>query len=146
MTFSEVNRDKRGRVVSVAYLALVPWENLSVEDQMSNAELAWMPVTKLKHLAYDHDHMLKVALDRLASRATYTTIISKLMPEEFTLTSLEQAFEVVTGKPLDKRNFRKKVDALGIIRYVNKKTSGSRHRPAKLYEFKSTKVLTLEIL
>ena len=146
MTFSEINRDKRGRVVAIAYLALVPWENLEMKEMISSEELAWVPVTKLKNMAYDHTSMLRIALERLASRSTYTTIIAKLMPDEFTLTSLEQAFEVVTGKPLDKRNFRKKIEKLGIIRYTNKKTTGNKHRPAKLYEFKSDKVLTLEIL
>lgn len=145
-TFSDPGRDKRGKVVSVAYLALIPWEELDGVERESHNELCWMPVSKLKHLAYDHDHMLKVSLERLASRVTYTTLIAKIMPGEFTLTELEKTFELLADKKLDKRNFRKKMEKLSILKDLKRKTSGVKHRPASLYSFKSEKVIYLEVL
>ncbi len=145
-TFSDPGRDKRGKVVSVAYLALISWEKLESSERISNVELCWTPVSKLKHLAYDHDHMLEVALERLASRVTYTTLIAKIMPKEFTLTELEKTFELLADKKLDKRNFRKKMEKLSILKDLKRKTSGAKHRPASLYSFKSEKVTYLEVL
>jgi len=145
-TFSAIDRDKRGRVVAVAYLALVPWEQLSTEEREDTADAKWVPVATLKGLAYDHDEMLKLARARLASRITYTTLIGKLMPSEFTLTELEQSYEAILKTKLDKRNFRKKILKLGILKALNKKRKAGRSRPAELYRFASSTVKDIEVL
>lgn len=145
-TFSKLDRDPRGRVVSVAYLSLVPWEELSEVERTGSREAAWEPVSNLKHLAYDHDAMLKVALQRLRSRITYTTLISKLMPDSFTLTELEKAYASILKTGLDKRNFRKKVMKLKILKSLPNKKKGGAFRPAKLYSFTSTEVTEIEVL
>lgn len=145
-TFDSVDRDPRGRVVAVAYLGLVPWEMLSTTEREDTSESKWMEARKLPKLAYDHKEMMGIALKRLASRVTYTTLISNMLPKEFTLTELEQAFETITGKDIDKRNFRKKLMKLGLLRELAKKRVGERHRPAKLYEFKSDDIQEIEIL
>jgi 8-oxo-dGTP diphosphatase len=145
-TFSEIDRDPRGRVVAVAYLGLVPWEKLSDEERGDSHGAHWVPVRKARKLAYDHDEVLAAAVKRLCSRVTYTTIIQKLMPKEFTLTDLEQAYESIVEKDLDKRNFRKKILKLDILSALPHKKAGGRFRPAQLYTFKSTKVDEIEIL
>jgi 8-oxo-dGTP diphosphatase len=145
-TFSDIDRDPRGRVVAVAYLALVPWNELRVEEQAATEDAWWAPVNGLKGLAYDHDDMLKVALARLRTRITYTTLASKFMPKEFTLSELETAFEAVVSKDLDKRNFRKKLHKLGVLRELSKKRTGAKHRPATLYSFRGSKVIEIEVL
>lgn len=145
-TFSKIDRDPRGRVVAVAYLALVPWEKLSAVERSDTKECWWSPVRKTDHLAYDHNEVLAVALARLKSRATYTTLISKLMPEEFTLTELETAYETVLHTPLDKRNFRKKILALKVLKELPHKRTGGAHRPAQLYRFASKKTEEIEVL
>lgn len=145
-TFSTIDRDPRGRVVAVAYLALVPWEDLSTDEQESTPDAWWTRAQGLKGLAYDHDEMLKVALNRLRTRITYTTLVSKLMPKEFTLSELEVTFEAVVKKDLDKRNFRKKLHKLGVLRELSKKRTGAKHRPATLYTFQSNKVVDIEVL
>ncbi len=145
-TFSEINRDPRGRVVAVAYLALVPWESLSTEEQNGEANARWASVREVKNLAYDHDHMLEVALLRLKSRARYTTIISKLMPHEFTLTELERVYESILKTDLDKRNFRKKILKLKVLTPLKRKREGGAFRPAELYRFSSPKVTDIEVL
>jgi 8-oxo-dGTP diphosphatase len=144
-TFSKVDRDKRGRVVAVAYHAFIPWEKLSdAEKEPSNSW--WVPVVALDNLAYDHDEMLALAVERLRSRAHYTTLMSKLMPAEFTLTELEKAYEVVLAKDLDKRNFRKKLLKLNVLTELPRKRTGGKFRPAQLYTFTSSDVISIEVL
>lgn len=145
-TFSNIERDPRGRVVAVAYLALVPWEALSAEDRKDTEDAWWEKVEKAKSLAYDHDDILKTALLRLRSRVAYTTIIGKLLPKEFTLSELETAYEAVTKKRLDKRNFRKKIEKLGVLTQVKGKKRTGPFRPATLYRFKSARVTEIPVL
>lgn len=145
-TFSRIDRDKRGRVVAVAYLGLVPWELLTASERADSRDVFWQRASTAKKLAYDHDEILAMAVARLRSRVSYTTLIQKLMPHEFTLTELEKAYEAVVGKDLDKRNFRKKILKLGIVTPLPHKKSGGRFRPAQLYKFASTKVDEIEVL
>lgn len=139
-TFDDVSRDPRGRVVSVAFLGLVPWEHLSAEEQADTTEHFWMPANTKKTLAYDHAYVLEIALRRLVARVSYTTIIAKLLPDTFTLTEMQAAIESISGHPLDKRNFRKKILQLDILKPLDTKRVGGRSRPAALYRFASTDV------
>jgi 8-oxo-dGTP diphosphatase len=145
-TFSRLDRDPRGRVVAVGYIALVPFENLTTPEQANDNDRYWTPVSEATGLAYDHDEILLTALSRLRARIHYTTIIGKLLPREFTLTELEQAYESILGNNLDKRNFRKKVLKLGIVRGTGRKRASGAFRPAELYKMSSTKVETIEVL
>lgn len=145
-TFSRIDRDPRGRVVAVAYLGLIPWDQLSTKERKGTNESWWANMNDLPRLAYDHDEIIRVALDRIRSRVTYTTLMAKLMPSKFTLTELETAYETAVGKGIDKRNFRKKVQRLKLVRSLNQKRVGEKHRPAMLYGFRSLKVRELEIL
>jgi 8-oxo-dGTP diphosphatase len=97
-------------------------------------------------MAYDHDAVLKLALSRLRTRARYTTLLSQLMPKEFTLTELEAAYECVLGTEIDKRNFRKKIAKLGILKETTRMKTGGRFRPARLYRFNSSEVKEIEVL
>lgn len=144
-TFSRLNRDPRGRVVAVAYLALVPWEALTPIER-GGEDSKWTTLASARNLAYDHNEILAIALARLRSRLTYTTLIQKLMPSEFTLTELEEAYESVLGEGIDKRNFRKKIAKLELLSELPHKREGGKHRPARLYKFKSQKVLEIEVL
>lgn len=145
-TFSAIDRDPRGRVVAVAYTALVPWELLSKEEQTPTLGHWWVEAGNIKDLAYDHDHIVVTALTRLCSRARYTTIISKLMPKEFTLTELEIVYESILQSDLDKRNFRKKILKLGVLTALGRKRSGGAFRPAELYKFTSKNIKEIEVL
>ncbi|QQR82708.1 NUDIX hydrolase [Candidatus Campbellbacteria bacterium] len=145
-TFSAVHRDPRGRVVAVAHTALIPWENLSATEQMDTNGAQWVSVSSAHKLAYDHDEVLTVAVNRLRSRSTYTTIVSKLMPAEFTLSELEKTYESILKTQFDKRNFRKKILKLKILKELPHKRTGVAFRPAALYTFASPKVKEIEIL
>lgn len=145
-TFSDIKRDPRGRVVSVAYLALVPWESLSDEEKRDTSESYWKPVQTIKKLAYDHNKIIEMALARFVSKITYTTLISKIMPREFTLTELENTYQSFVKKNIDKRNFRKKILRLKLVKPLSKERRGLKQRPAKLYSFTSQKIITMEVL
>lgn len=145
-TFSAVNRDPRGRVVSVSYLALVPWEKLSEKEKKDTAESWWANFREAKPLAYDHNEMLQEAVKRLRSRVSATTLIGKVMPGDFTLGMLERAYEEILDVPQDKRNFRKKIAKLKILKELPKKQTGEPFRPAKLFKFASNDIKDMEII
>lgn len=145
-TFSDIKRDPRGRVVAVAYTGIIPWDELSTSERENSAEAWWQDVKKSKDLAYDHKEILEVALERLRARITYTNLIAHFMPKEFTLTELEKAYELILNRDIDKRNFRKKILALGLLKELPKERRGQKHRPAKLYSFKSIEAKVIEVL
>jgi 8-oxo-dGTP diphosphatase len=145
-TFSAIDRDPRGRVVAVAYIGLVPWESLGDTERANTPEAWWANPETLQGLAYDHDQVLDSALKRLRSRVTYTTIMSKLMPAEFTLTELESAYESILATDLDKRNFRKKILKLNVLKPLKRKRTGGRFRPAELYAFMHESIHDIELI
>jgi len=99
-----------------------------------------------KQLAYDHDIMLRTALERLRARVGYTTVVRHLLPKEFTLTEMQQAYEAILDHELDKRNFRKKILALGLISDTGRTRTQGASRPAALYTFARPGVQQVEIL
>jgi 8-oxo-dGTP diphosphatase len=142
-TFSAVDRDPRGRVVSVAYLGLMPAEQAAAVPLARGQR--WMPVEQAKHLAYDHDEILAAACERLSARLGYSTIARHLLPREFTLTELQQTYETVLGRPFDKRNFRKKLLEAGIVRATGRMRTGQPSRPAELHRFAGAGVRVIEL-
>lgn len=142
-TFGNPGRDPGGRVVSVTYLALVPW-NMAKKAVKKGA--FWKEVGTLPKLGYDHDDVLEMAIDRLSGKIGYTNIVYGLMPEEFTLTELQSTYETILGKKLDKRNFRKKVHSLKMVEKLPKVRKNEAARPAQLYKFISNKLEKVDIL
>lgn len=142
-TFSAVERDKRNRVVSVAYLGLV---RPDIAASYSHPQASFVPIKQLQKLAYDHNEMLDIALKRLQGKLSYTTIAQYLLPRHFTLSELQSVYELILKKEFDKRNFRKKILALNIIKETGRMEEGVKHRPAALYKFSSTKVTELPII
>jgi 8-oxo-dGTP diphosphatase len=145
-TFGEVNRDPFGRVVSVAYFALIPGDNIKLKTTKEYADVKWYNISDLPKLAYDHRKIIDVAYHRLQSKLGYTNIVYSLMPREFSLTELQETYEIIKGTNLDKRNFRKKVLSLDLIKKVDKMARGSAHRPASLYSFKNRKYKVIQML
>ena len=142
-TFSEVNRDKRNRVVSVAHIGLV---RPDVAASYTHPEAKFVPVKELRKLAYDHDQMLQMTLGRLQGKFSYTTIAQHLLPRHFTLSEFQTVYEIILKKEFDKRNFRKKILTLGIIKETGQMEEGVKHRPAALFEFTAKKVIELPLL
>lgn len=146
-TFGKVERDDRGRVVSTGYFALVDYKKFDLKTITERySEIGWFPVTALPATAYDHSQMIKSATIRIRNKLQYSNVACHLLPENFTLTQLQQVYEAVLGRPLDKRNFRRKVLSLGVINPVEEKEKSAAHRPAALYHFISKKYQEIEIV
>ena len=133
-SFSDINRDKRGRAVAIAYLGLVEQGDDYCAHDASRGQ--FVPLTQAKSLAFDHKEILTYALERLASKMSYSTIIKKLLAHNFTLTELQRAYELVLGKKLDKRNFRKKIINLDVLKETGEVRKEGRMRPAALHTWK----------
>lgn len=145
-TFGKVDRDPFGRVVSVAYMALMPGQNLKLHTTREYADVAWFPVEHLPKLAYDHREIIHYAVTRLKSKLGYSNIVHSLLPDEFTFGDLQKIYEVILRKRLDKRNFRKKIRSLKFVRAVGRKKVGAAHRPAELFAFVNRKLALIDIL
>ncbi len=133
-TFGELDRDPRGRVISVAYIALVP-NPLAVHGGSDTGDAQWWPITSMPSLAFDHSEIVDYALTRLRYKIEYSAVGFRLMPPEFTLSELQKAYEVVLGDPLDKRNFRRRIMEAEVIEPLDEVRSGD-GRPARLYRFR----------
>lgn len=130
-TFDTAKRDPRGHIVSVAYFAFVPSEKLKMA--------VLYPVSKLPKLAFDHGEIAVYALKRLRYKLEYTNAVFSLLPKKFTISQLQKIYEIILDKKMDKRNFRKKILSLGLIKITKAVFTGARQRPAKLYQFISQK-------
>lgn len=132
-SFGKPDRDPRGRVVTVAYFALISADR-KLKAGSDAAEAAWYPMDHPPPLAFDHATILNYALERLRNKLEYTTVGFQLLPEKFTLTELQEVYEAILGKKLDKRNFRRKISVLKILEPVAEYRRGGQ-RPAQLYRF-----------
>ncbi len=138
-TFDAVERDPRERVVSVAYYALVKLGDHRVQAATDAREAAWFPFHDVPSLAFDHAEILAAALARLRGKLSYQPIGFELLAKKFSLSQLQQLYEVVLERELDKRNFRKKVLATGLLVETDEVQQDVAHRAARLYRFDKRK-------
>ncbi len=143
-TFGDPNRDPRGRVITVAYYAVVNWQQFELKARQRVSEATWFPVKRLPTLAFDHQRIVEYALERLRNKINYTTVGFQLLPRQFTLTELQGSYEVILSQRLDKRNFRRKMLQLGILKGTREFQANGRQRPARLYTFTEPKVVKLQ--
>lgn len=135
-TFGDPDRDPRGRVVSVAYFALVNLGEHPVRASSDARNVKWFELDKMPDLAFDHAKILHTAVNRLKAKVRYQPIGFELLPEKFTLSQLQELYETILGveEGLNKRNFRKRIQQMGVLKEAGKQ-SGVAHRPAMLYSF-----------
>ena len=138
-TFDTINRDPRGHAVSVTYMGC--GRNITYNEDLG---VAFFDVNKLPKLAYDHANIIKYAKERLIAKMTSTNSAFAFLDRRFTLTQLQTVYEIVFGREFDKRNFRKKFLSLNLIHETNELWRDGAHRPAKLYEFNSSKLENLD--
>ena len=131
-TFGRPERHPTQRLVSVAYYALAPNEQLRLCKRQGDG-LDWFAITWLPPLALDHAAIIALAHKRLAAKLAYSTIALQFMPEHFTLSALQSVYETILGAALDKRNFRKRVLAIGCLEATSELDRNGQHRPARLY-------------
>lgn len=134
-SFGDPDRDPRGRVITIAYYALLTGDAVPLAAGTDAREAAWMPARQRPPLAFDHDRILDYALERLAAKLEYTTVGFQLLPAAFTLGQLQHVYETILGRTLDKRNFRRKMALLDILTPLDEWVRDGRSRPARLYRF-----------
>jgi 8-oxo-dGTP diphosphatase len=138
-TFGEPCRDPRGRVITVAYFAIVPVTDAVGCADIHGDRVRWWSIYDLPPVAFDHADILDYALTRLRYKLEYTAVGFELLPEEFTLPELQMAYEIVLGEKLDKRNFRRKILSAGVIEPSGTHRTGE-GRPARLYRYREDAV------
>jgi 8-oxo-dGTP diphosphatase len=138
-TFSDVDRDPRGRVITISYYALIKLSDyrLNAGDDADNAE--WFPISKVPPLAFDHDRILRVAIARLRGKIKYQPIGFELLPEKFTMPELQCLYEAILVMQLDRRNFRKKILETGLLIDHKETVKGVPHKGAKYFSFDKNK-------
>lgn len=149
-TFGAPGRDPRGRTVTVAYLALVPFDKVRHArggDDARDARFFRLdgehPVDargKRARLAFDHDEIVRLAVERLRGKVTYTTAPFALMPEEFTLSELQAAYEAILGRALHRRAFRQRMEGEHWVVETGR-TRGGAHRPARTFRAATRELL-----
>lgn len=144
-TFGDPTRDPRAHVVSVAYLALIDDPSKVSSASRKYATGRWFEVSDLPELAYDHSLIARYALRRLESKLEYTNIACHLLPRTFTFAQLEELYAMVMERRLDRRNFRRRILATGLLRRLSRERRGP-HRPAALYTFARRSLQVIEML
>ncbi len=138
-TFGDLYRDPRERVISVSYFALVRQEEFQIKASTDANEVAWFKVQNTPALAFDHENILEMALKRLKNKVRYEPIGFELLPPKFPFSALEQLYESIIGKPLDRRNFRNKFQKMGLLTKLSEKQEKVAHKRGFLYQFDSDK-------
>ena len=136
-TFGRPDRDPRERIITVAYYALIPFDQLSIAAGDDARDARLYSTDELPALAFDHDSILRIAKDRVKERLSDSFYAFQMLPKAFTMYELRRVYELFLGEVLDKRNFRKKIIALDQIEETGEKRESVRHRPARLYRVKS---------
>lgn len=138
-TFGEPERDPRGRVITIAYYALVKLADHRVRAATDASAAAWFAVAEVSRLAFDHNKILDMALARLKAKVRYQPIGFELLPVKFALSQLQHLYEVILEAPLDKRNFRKKILGTELLIELDEIQQDVAHRAARLYKFDDRK-------
>ena len=139
-TYGDPKRDPRGRVVTVAYFALIPaGAPFRAEGGDDASQARWFAIDNIPPLAFDHTEIVSYALRRLRYKLEYTAAGFELLPGEFTLSEIQRTYEMILGEKLDKRNFRRRILEAGIIEPTPRLRTGE-GRPARLYHYREDAV------
>lgn len=137
-SFGEIDRDPGDRIISVAYFALIKINDSDLE-LVKNHGATWIPISDLPQLIFDHNQMVERALKKLQVRARTQPIGFELLPEKFTIPQLQGLYEAIYNKPLDKRNFRRKLLAMNLLEKLEEKEKESSRKGAWYYRFDAGK-------
>lgn len=140
-TFSDVDRDPRERIISIAYYGLIDPSKHDLVTNIHAKEVKWFPAYSARYipLAFDHKKIFEYALERLRNKLQYEPIGFDLLPKYFTMSELWGLYNAILGYELDRRNFNRKILSYGLLNETNLKQEGGLGKPAKLYEFNTEK-------
>ncbi|MFZ3069375.1 MAG: NUDIX domain-containing protein [Microgenomates group bacterium] len=141
-TFGDPKRDPRTRVITVSYYALAPITEIKKIQKSEVKEAKYFPVDGLPKMAFDHKRIINFGFKRLKSKISYSNIAFGLLPNNFSLSEVQNIYEIIYGKTIDKRNFRKWILASGLLVSTGKRKSGLAHRPALIYRLAKREVIT----
>ena len=135
-SFGQPERDPRNRVVSVAYYGLVKPDTFRLTTSNEASEVAWFSVKDMPKLAFDHQAIIQVAIQRLQSKMQYEPIGFELLDKKFPFSELEKLYVAVLDRPIDRRNFKKKIMRFGFLEETSEKQQlAGAGRPGNLYQF-----------
>jgi len=132
-TYGAVDRDPRERVITVAYYALIASDKIQIQAATDAEDVDWFSMDELPKLAFDHKKIVEMAHQRLVAKLDYSNIAFQFMPNSFTLSELQEVYEIILREEMDRRNFRKWMLALDQIKETGEERRAGAHRPAKLY-------------
>lgn len=141
-TFTDVNRDPRERVITVAHYALVRLEEVKGGDDARSAQ--WFAMNEIPSLAFDHDRILRIAVNRLKERICFEPIGFELLPEIFTMSALQNLYEAILEMKFDRRNFYNKMLKLGILSEAEARPKDASRRTPIKYRFNAKKYAELK--
>jgi hypothetical protein len=136
--FSDVKRDSAGRVISIAYFALINIQSYLGQLEPEH-EAQWFPLNRMPQLIFDHQEMVVKAQQRLQEKVSNHPIGFELLPGKFTLPQLQNLYEAIYESTLDKRNFKRKILSLGILNKLEEKEKESSRKGAFYYTFDKVK-------
>jgi len=136
--FGDVTRDAGGRIISVAYFSLLKINDHDSELVKKHGA-SWISVNNLPELIFDHNDMVNRAMRKLRIRARTQPIGFELLPEKFTIPQLQRLYEAIYQKPFDKRNFRRKLLAMGLLEKLAEKEKETSKKGAFYYQFNQKK-------
>jgi 8-oxo-dGTP diphosphatase len=142
--FDDVKRYPYWRVFTIGYFALISPEHYALTPGIDSMEVRWFGIHELPQLPFDHYDILHTALKKLRTRVRYRPIGFELLPKKFTLPQLQRLYEVILNRHLDKRNFRKKLAAMNLLKKLKEKDRNSKRRAAFLYQFDKKRYNTLK--
>lgn len=144
-TFGKIDRDPRGRVITVSYMALINSDRVELKATADVKEAKWFTIGDLPELGFDHKDIVDYALKRLRWKFEYTTVGFSMLGDKFTMGQIQELYEIVFQRLFDKRNFVKKIHTLNILEEIGKATDAA-HRPPKIYSLNKNIPSILNIL
>ena len=144
-SFGKPDRDPRNRVISITYYGLVKPDAFEIKADTDASDVAWFNIKNLPPLAFDHDQIVGVAHDRLKSKMPYQPVGFELLEEKFPFSELEKLYMAVLDRPIDRRNFKKKIIKFGFLEETNEKQAlDGAGRPGNLFRFNEEKYYQLQ--
>lgn len=144
-TFGQPHRDPRNRVISIAYYGLVRPDGFKLKASTDANDAKWFSTDSLPQLAFDHIDIITVAIKRLKSKVTYEPIGVELLDKRFPFSDLEKLYSTLLGRPVDRRNFKKKIMKFGFLEETSEKQElKGAGRPGNLFQFNEKKYFQLK--